>query len=74
MASVKFNKDSPEFTILNEFWAMLQKFYVPEESDEYWQEFIAEYDDFIRRHPDELSRQLLKAMHIYLEKKLKGRC
>ena len=72
MASVKFNKDSPEFKLLNEFWAFLQKFYIPEDTDEYWQAFIVEYDEFIRRHPgDELARQLLKAFQIYLEKQLK---
>lgn len=72
MASVKFNKDSPEFKLLNEFWVFLQKFYIPEDTDEYWQSFIAEYDEFIRRHPgDELARQLLKAFQIYLERQLK---
>lgn len=74
MASVKFNKDSPEFAIFNEFWALLQKYYIPEETDEYWENFVQDYDVFIKKHPESIARGLARFLQTFLENKMKGRC
>lgn len=72
MASVKFNKDSPEFTIFNEFWSLLQKYYIPDTSDEYWEAVIKDTDRFVADNPHPLTRMLSRLLITFLEKKMKG--
>ena len=73
MAEVKFTKDDPEFKILNEFWALLQRYYIPEQSDEYWEALIADVNKFLEGNPQALARGLSKFLTTYLENKMKGR-
>jgi hypothetical protein len=41
MASKKFDKNSDEFKFFGEFWKWTQEHYIPEDSDEYWEELLA---------------------------------
>lgn len=73
MAAVKFDAKSPEFIMFNEYWKLVQYFYTPENTDEYWQAFVKAQAEFLDKYPDGLGRELSKALLIYLEKKAKER-
>lgn len=73
LAEVKFTKDDPEFKILNEFWLLLQKYYIPEQTDEYWESLIADVNTFLENNKHPLARSLSKFLTTYLENKMKGR-
>ena len=54
---------------MNDFLISLQKFYVPEESDEYWQAVIDEQNAFYEKYPSLLGRMLANLLINYLETK-----
>ena len=65
-------KTDEEFSILQEFWKILQDFYEPEDSDEYWNKLLDTTIKFEREHPDNLlCMQLILLILNYLEKKMK---
>lgn len=41
MASKRFDKNSDEFKFFGEFWKWTQEHYIPEKSDEWWEETLA---------------------------------
>ena len=68
----EIKKSDEEFFILQEFWKMLQNFYEPEDTDEYWNKFLDATIKFERSHPDNLlCEQLILMTMNYLEKKAK---
>ena len=71
MAGTKFSKDSVEFKMFTEFWKILQDYYIPENSDEYWESFIKVQNEFIQKYDHELCRELSKLLVNYLEAKMK---
>lgn len=65
-------KTDEEYCILQEFWRILQEFYDPESTDEYWDRFIKATKKFERAHPDNLlCEQLILMTMAYIEKKYK---
>lgn len=52
MASKAFSKDTKEREMFVEFWEMCQKYWIPEDSDEYWQSIIKVTDDFVEKYKD----------------------
>ena len=65
-------KTDEEFTILQEFWKILQEFYEPEGADDYWSKFLDATTKFEREHPGNLlCEQLILMTMNYLEKKYK---
>ena len=38
MAQVRFEKQSEEWLMFREYFEIVQRFYLPEESDKYWEE------------------------------------
>lgn len=65
-------KTDEEFSILQEFWKILQDFYEPEDNDEYWNKLLDTTIKFEREHPDNLlCMQLILLILNYLEKKMK---
>lgn len=65
-------KTDEEFAILQEFWKILQDFYEPEDTDEYWNRLLDTTIKFERDHPDNLlCMQLILLILNYLEKKFK---
>lgn len=72
MASYKFEKGSPEQEAFFEFWNICQKYWIPENSDEYWQAFIEEHKRFFDKFGhNKLARGAMNSLVIYLENKLK---
>ena len=48
--AVKFEKGSKEWRMFNEFWKLCQKFWIVEDDDAYWQEFISDMNDFYKKY------------------------
>lgn len=40
----RFGKGSEEFTMFTDYWQFVQKYYIPEPQDEWWEELIREAD------------------------------
>ncbi len=65
-------KTDEEFAILQEFWKILQNFYEPEDTDEYWSKLLDTTIKFERDHPNNLlCEQLILMILNYLETKFK---
>lgn len=68
MASKGFEKGSPEWYMFKDFWRLAQEFYTPEESDEYWKNFIDAADVFYEKHKNiPLAKELALALASTLE-------
>ena len=50
MAEVKFAKGSEEWQMFMDFWALCQKYWEPEDSDEWWEETLREIDVFAKKY------------------------
>lgn len=52
MASAKFEKGSKEWHMFQDYWKICQKYWIPEESDGYWEALIQEADKFCQKYED----------------------
>ena len=50
MAEVKFVKGSEEWQMFMDYWALCQKYWIPEESDEWWENALHEIDVFAKKY------------------------
>ena len=50
MAEVKFIKGSEEWQMFMDYWALCQKYWEPEDSDEWWEEVLHEIDVFAKKY------------------------
>lgn len=50
MAEVKFAKGSEEWQMFMDYWALCQKYWKPEKTDEWWDEVISEIDKFAKKY------------------------
>lgn len=50
MGSVKFQKGSEEWMMFMEYWALCQKYWIPEKDDAWWDEALAEIDAFAKKY------------------------
>jgi hypothetical protein len=50
MGEVKFNKNSKEWEMFVNYWQFVQKYYIPEPQDEWWEELISESDKLARKY------------------------
>lgn len=50
MAEVKFNKGSEEWLMFMDFWNLCQKYWITEESDDYWNNFCNDTDKFCEKY------------------------
>ena len=46
----KFAKGSSEWMMFMDYWAMCQKYWKPEKTDEWWDEVISEIDKFAKKY------------------------
>ena len=67
MASEKFTKDSEEFKFFGEFWQLAQKYYVTEDSDEYWENLIKDCVALEKKYPGKFFLQMLVGLQVTLE-------
>lgn len=74
MAGKRFPKGSEEFVMFMDYWALCQKFWEPEDKDEYWEGVIEETDAFCKKYGNTtFPRGLAMALINYLEKELRNR-
>lgn len=52
MASGNFSKGSKEWQMFTDFWVIAKKYWIPEESDEYWECLVHDVSDFSNKYPD----------------------
>ena len=52
MASFDFKKGSRERQFFSEFWDLCQKYWIPEQSDEYWESVINKTDALNEKYKD----------------------
>lgn len=70
MASKRFGKDSIEWDLFQQFWRLCQKFWIPEDNDEYWNSMIKETNEFMKKYQSEIfSKEIGLAFIESLEKK-----
>ena len=50
MASKKFNKGSEEWMMSTDFWNLCQKYWIVEDTDEYWESVIRSANDFQKKY------------------------
>lgn len=68
MASKKFNKGSEEWMMFMDFWNLCQKYWIVEDTDEYWEGVIRSANDFQKKYNHILlSRRLALAFVDALE-------
>lgn len=73
MASVKFEKGSKEWLMFQDYWKLCQKFWVPEDNDEYWEMVKDTTDDFYEKYKDiALAREIAGAFVKVMEKQYKA--
>ena len=73
MAAVK-NADIPEiFGFMGEFWGYVKKYYIPEETDSYWEAVMAEASELGRKYPDRFCTMQMLSFLDYLEEKQCGK-
>ena len=46
----KFEKGSSEWQMFMDYWALCQKYWKPEKTDEWWDEVIREIDNFAKKY------------------------
>lgn len=74
MASAKFGKGSEEWMLFRDFWSYCQKYWTPEEKDEYWEKLINDGDAFCKKYGNSIfSRKLIMAFTAKLEEESKRR-
>ena len=73
MASVR-KEDIPAIAqFMPEFWELVKKYWIVEESDEYWEEAINACDKIYRKYNDVFVKKMIIAYMDYLEEKYKSR-
>ena len=70
MGSVKFEKGSKEFCFFREFWDLIQKYYIPENTDEYWQSLDEDANDLANKYDDKFFDSLIISFVTEMAKKL----
>ena len=74
MASKKFNKGSEEWMMFMDFWNLCQKYWIVEDTDEYWEGVIRSANDFQKKYNHILlSRRLALAFVDSMEDVFKKR-
>lgn len=72
MAKKEFLKGSEEWLMFRDYYQLAKKFWIPEESDEYWEQVVKESCQFAKMYEDlGLSVKLCLAFIEYLETKHK---
>lgn len=68
-----FGKDSDEWKFFGEFWKMIQAYYVPDKSDEYWDSLIEQANQLFNKYKGNLFiYKMIKAFLDYADRALKG--
>lgn len=73
MAERKFTKGCPEWLMFQDYYKLVQKYYLPDISDKYLDDMIGEFGMFSKKHRNiPLAKHLGIAFSSYAEEILKG--
>ena len=68
MAGKKHEKNTSEWKMISELWIFFQKYWTPEDNDQYWEQLIGEADAFCKKFWNvPLARFLIRAFLSYAE-------
>lgn len=76
MASKKFEEGSEEWKMFREYWFLCQKFWEPEDNDEYWDQVVEATNEFHEKYKaknDVFAIKIAIAFVDTIEEKLKSR-
>lgn len=45
-----FEKGTPEFSMMQDFFLLVKKYATPKNSDKYWENMLAEFDEFEKKY------------------------
>lgn len=69
MASVTKNDIPQESAMMGDLWELIKKYYIPEDTEEYWDNALKAVCELHARYPSKLCRKLGLAFLGYLEDK-----
>ena len=69
----KFAKGSSEWMMFMDYWALCQKYWDPDDNDDYWESVVKETDVFYRKYNSEFSKSLALTLVNELERKSRTR-
>ena len=69
----KFAKGSSEWMMFMDYWALCQKYWEPDENDDYWESVVKETDVFYRKYNSEFAKSLALTLVTELERKSRQR-
>ena len=73
MAEIKFAKGSEEWQMFMDYWALCQKYWEPDDNDDYWESVVKETDVFYRKYNSEFAKSLALTLVNELERKSRSR-
>ena len=73
LAGVKFSKGSEEWQMFMDYWALCQKFWNPEDNDDYWDAVVKETDAFYKKYNSQFARSLALTLVEELERRSSGK-
>lgn len=72
MAEAKFRNGSEEWQLFVDYWSLCQKYWEPENNDDYWEGVVKDTDDFYKKYNSDFSRALALVLIDELESKIKN--
>ena len=69
----KFEKGSSEWMMFMDYWALCQKYWEPDDNDDYWESVVKETDVFYRKYNSEFAKSLALTLVNELERKSRSR-
>lgn len=69
----KFAKGSSEWMMFMDYWALCQKYWEPDDNDDYWKSVVKETDVFYRKYNSEFAKSLALTLVNELERKSRSR-
>ena len=69
----KFAKGSSEWMMFMDYWALCQKYWDPDDNDDYWELVVKETDVFYRKYNSEFAKSLALTLVNELERKSRSR-
>ena len=69
----EFGKDSTERQMFVDFWNLSQRYWIPEDSDEYWSNLLYDVEEFANKYKDtcRLGMYIATDLICFLEEKNK---
>ena len=73
MASVTKQDIPNEANMMSELWVLIKEYYIPEDSNAYWEALVNKCDQIYKSCPTRLTYHLLRGVLDYLEEEHKKR-